>query len=578
VVLRRRCSAICEAVFVAERAGPGAESRVTMTTENEPIDDVLIVGGGTAGWMTAAYLVKLFGERLRITVLESPTIPKIGVGEATVPNLQHSFFDVLGIPEDEWMKEVNGAFKTAVKFVNWRKRAPGEPSNHFYHNFGVLPYVDGVHLALYWYYLTRGRGEPFAYACYREPMLMDAKLAPKSLDGRSAVAHAWHFDAHLVADFLRRWATERGVTHVLDHVRNVELDERGHVARVRTRFDRTLAADLFVDCTGFKRMLIEKVLLEEAPNDEAFIDMGDRLLCNRAVAASIPHDDATHGIEPYTSAIAMKAGWTWKIPMLGRFGSGYVYSSDHLTEDEAAHEFCALWKLDEDEVSLNRITFHTGRLRATWAKNCVAIGLSSCFLEPLESTGIYFITASIHQLAKHFPTKAMEPGLASAFNREVEFMFDDCRDFLQAHYFTSSRDDSDFWLRCKTIALSDSMNEKIATYKAGMPINPPPVSESDYYATLDNEFRRFWLNESYYCIFSGMGFLPDHPMGMLAYRPAAVEEAKRVLAGVRARGRQLASILPSNYEYLQQFHAGTMMGERSPALGFTWRGRRMGAV
>lgn len=543
-----------------------------MTIENEPIDDVLIVGGGTAGWMTAAYLVKLFGTKVRITVLESPAIPKIGVGEATVPNLQRSFFDVLGIPEDEWMKEVNGAFKTAVKFINWRKRAPGEPSNHFYHNFGVLPYVDGVHLALYWYYLTRGRGEPFAYACYREPAIMDAKLAPKSLDGRSAVTHAWHFDAHLVADFLRRWATERGVVHVLDQVKSVDLDERGHIARLHTKFGHTLSANLYVDCTGFRGLLINQAL------GEPFIDMSDHLFCDSAIAASIPHDDAKHGIEPYTSAIAMKSGWTWRIPMLGRFGSGYVYSSRFASEDEAAREFCGLWKLDENEVSLNRIRFRTGRNARAWVKNCVSIGLSSCFLEPLESTGIYFITAAIHQLAKHFPTKAMEPGLADAFNREIEFMFDDCRDFLQAHYFTSTRDDSEFWLANKNdLTLSDAIKEKIATYKAGMPVNPPPVSEADYYATLENEFRRFWLNESYYCIFSGMGFLPDHPTGQLAYRPESVEQAKRVLTGIKARARQLTSMLPTNYEYLQQFHAGTMSGARSPALGLSWAGGRRGA-
>lgn len=550
-----------------------------MTSENEPIDDVLIVGGGTAGWMTAAYLVKMFGTKVRITVLEAPTIPKIGVGEATVPNLQRSFFDVLGIPEDEWMKEVNGAFKTAVKFINWRKRAPGEPSNHFYHNFGVLPYVDGIHLALYWYYLTRGRGEPFAYACYREPALMDAKLAPKSLDGRSAVTHAWHFDAHLVADFLRRWATERGVVHLLDEVKTVDHDDRGHITRVHTKFDLTLRADLFVDCTGFRRLLIGKLLEQQHPGTDGFIDMKDQLFCDRALAASIPNDDAKHGIEPYTSAIAMKAGWTWKIPMLGRFGSGYVYSSRFMSQDDAAREYCALWKLDPDEVRLNPITFRTGRNQQAWVANCVSIGLSSCFLEPLESTGIYFITAAIHQLAKHFPTKAMEPKLALAFNREIEFMFDDCRDFLQAHYFTSTRDDSEFWRACKhEIRLSDSMLEKIDTYKAGMPINPPPVSEADYYATLDNEFRRFWLNESYYCIFSGMGFLPDHPAGQLAYQPESVEQAKRVLAGIKARGRQLASMLPTNHEYLQQFHAGTMAGARSPALGLSWGGGRRGAV
>src|SRR5262249_39118629 len=155
-----------------------------------------------AGWMTAAYLWKAFGHQVRITVLEAPMIAKIGVGEATVPNLQKVLFDFLGIPEEEWMSQCNAAFKTAVKFVNWRKRAPGAPPNHFYHPFGILPNIDGIPLPQYWFHTTGGQGEAVDYACFREPPIMDAKLAPKSLDHRKAVPHAWHFDAHLVADFL----------------------------------------------------------------------------------------------------------------------------------------------------------------------------------------------------------------------------------------------------------------------------------------------------------------------------------------------------------------------------------------
>jgi tryptophan halogenase len=272
---------------------------------------------------------------------------------------------------------------------------------------------------------------------------MDANLSPKFLDGTSAVPHAWHFDAHLVAEFLKRWATARGVVHVLEEVSHVEINDSGGIASVHTIAERFHTADLFVDCTGFRGLLINRAL------GEPFIDMSEYLLCDSAVAAPVPNNDERDGIEPYTSAIAMDAGWTWKIPMLSRFGSGYVYSSKFATVDRAARDFCALWGLNENKTDLNKIRFRTGRNRRAWVSNCVSIGLSSCFLEPLESTGIYFITASIYQLAKHFPTKEFDQNLIDSYNREIEFMFDDCRDFIQAHYLTSTRDDSPFWLANK---------------------------------------------------------------------------------------------------------------------------------
>lgn len=529
-----------------------------------PIRDVLIVGGGTSGWMTAAYLWKAFGSRVRITVLEAPAIPKIGVGEATVPNLQKVLFDFLGIPEDEWMPQCNAAFKTAVKFVNWRKREPGAPDNHFYHPFGILPNIDGIPLPQYWFHLTGGRGEPVDYACFREPPLMDAKLAPRTRDGKKAVPHAWHFDAHLVADFLMRWAVARGVVHVKDQVRHVALDEQGAIARVECVSGLSASADLYVDCTGFRSLLIQGAL------GEPFIDMSDQLLCDSAVAGAIPNDDARDGIEPYTSAIAMDAGWTWKIPMLSRFGAGYVYSSKFASEDQATRDYAALFGLDPDKVHFNKIRFRTGRNARAWVKNCVSIGLSSCFLEPLESTGIYFITAAIYQLAKHFPAEGCAPGLVESFNREIEFMFDDSRDFLQAHYFTTSRDDTAFWRACKNeLALSDPMRDKISRYKAGLPINAPLSSEDDYYASFDVEFRNFWTNGSYYAIFAGMGFLPDTPYPPLAYRADAADKALATLAAVKRAQAALVAELPTNYEFLKRFHGPSPSAARSPALAMT---------
>lgn len=537
----------------------------TLST-NTPIETVLIVGGGTAGWMTAAYLQKAFGSHIKITLVESPVIRKIGVGEATIPNLQQVFFNFLGIPEDEWMKEVNASFKTSIKFVNWRKKTPSEADNHFYHSFGILPKIDGIPLPQYWFYDTKGQGKAVDYSCYVGVPTMDAKRSPRFFDGSKALNYAWHFDAHLVADFLTRWSTTRGVQHIIDDVEQVKLDNHGNIASIGLTNGKSLQADLFIDCTGFRSLLLGKTL------KEPFMDMGDQLLCDSAVACAIPHDDEQNGIEPFTSAIAMKYGWTWKTPMLSRFGTGYVYSSHFVSEDQATDEFCKLWKLNVNEVNLNKIRFRTGRSRRSWVKNCVGIGLSSCFLEPMESTGIYFITAAIYQLAKHFPTKAFNSTLADNFNREIEFMYDDCRDFVQAHYFHSDRDDSKFWLANKNeLKLSESMKEKIILYKSGIPINPPTTSDEDYYGSFETEFRNFWTNSNYYCIFSGMGFNPDQPYSRLQYQPESLRKAQQLMADIKQQQQMLVNTLPSHYEYLKQLHADKNSSSLSPALNISWK-------
>lgn len=526
---------------------------------DQRIRKVVILGGGTAGWMTASYLGKAFRGSIEITVLEAPSIPKIGVGEATVPNLQRAFFDFLGLDEFTWMRECKASFKMAVKFVNWR--TPGEATSmtreidgrpdHFYHPFGILPDHEQVPLSHYWaQQRLEGRtDEAFDYACFREPPLMDAKLAPCRLDGIRETRYAWHFDAHLVADFLRRFATSTlDVRHVSDEMVQAVLDERGYVTGLRTAHSGVLEGDLFVDCSGFRGLLINQAL------GEPFIDMSDHLINNRAVAASVPHDDETHGVEPYTSAIAMPAGWTWKIPMLDRFGSGYVYSSEFATQDEATRDFCALWGLDPETATLNHIAFRVGRNRRAWVNNVVSIGLSSAFVEPLESTGIYFIYAGIYQLAKHFPDRTFDPVLVDRFNREIATMFDDTRDFIQAHFAISPRVDTPFWKANKELTLPDGILDKMATYRAGLTVNQPVASESTYYGNFEAEFRNFWTNGSYYSVFAGLGFLPERPMPALGYRPGAVQSVAPLFDDVKRRQRELLETLPTTYEFLKQLH------------------------
>lgn len=525
------------------------------------IKKVVILGGGTAGWMTAAYLGKALQGTVEITVLEAPAIPKIGVGEATVPNLQRVVFDYLGIPEEEWMRECNASFKLAVKFINWRTPGDGTPHarswqgrpDHFFHPFGLLPSEEQIPLSHYWSYkrLSGATDEPFDYACFREPAIMDAKRAPRFLNGERAAYYAWHFDAHLVADFLRRFATgKQGVVHVQDELSEVKKDERGFITALATKGGRNLKGDLFVDCSGFRGLLINKALAEP------FVDMNDHLLCDSAVAAPVPHDDATHGVEPYTSAIAMRSGWTWRIPLLSRFGSGYVYSSEFSSQTEASEDFCRLWGLDPETTELNQIRFRVGRNRRAWVNNCVGIGLASCFLEPLESTGIYFIYAAIYQLAKHFPDRRFDPVLIDRFNHQIETTFDETRDFLQAHFYYSPRVDTPFWQANKELRLTDSLRQKVAMYKSGIPVNPPVTDENSYYGNFEAEFNNFWTNGSYYCILTGMGVLPDRPLPALTYKPESINAAERLFESVRKDQDELATILPSNYDYLRRLHGG----------------------
>ena len=519
---------------------------------NNLVRKIIIVGGGTAGWMTASYLKKALRD-VEITVIEAPTIPRIGVGEATVPNLQPVFFDFLGIPEEEWMRGCNAGFKGAVKFINWKTDPATGGKDHFYHPFGIIPNCDQIPLTHYWT-LKRldGHKLPVDYSCFVEPELLDLKHAPRTLDGKRVTRYAWHFDAQQVADYLKKLSMKWGVRHVVDHIEGAIHKPDGQIDSVKTKSGALHSADLFVDCSGFRGLLINKAM------GEPFIDMSDHLFCDSAVATQVPNDDARYGVEPFTSAIAMKYGWTWKIPMLTRFGTGYVYSSKFTTQDQAIDEFRKLWNLNGN-TDLNLIRFRVGRNRRAWVKNCVSIGLSSCFLEPLESTGIYFIYAAIYQLVRHFPSKSLEPGLIDGFNREIAGMFDDSRDFIQAHYLSSPREDTPFWKANKhDLVLSDNIKEKLESFDAGLPINPPYVDEDSYYSHFEVEFKNYWTNGSYYCILTGLGRQPKHVLPLIGYHPENIARAEQLFARVRTRVKELKQITPTNYEFLRRLHNGEL--------------------
>ena len=515
------------------------------------IKKIVILGGGTAGWMSASYLAKALQGTAQITLVESKTIKKIGVGEATVPNLQKVFFDYLGLKEEEWMPQCNASFKTAVKFINWKTGGLQGKTDHFYHPFGLLPDCDGIPLSHYWLrnWQAQKTKLAFDYACFKEPVMMDAKLAPRLMNGERATQYAWHFDAHLVAAFLCKFATSQlHVTQIIDDFVRADRDEDGFISSIRLQSGQVIEGDLFIDCSGFRKLLINQVL------GEPFIDMNDHLLCDSAIATAIPHDDQRFGIEPYTSAIAMQAGWTWKIPMLSRFGSGYVYSSQFISEDQAINEFCQLWHLNPNQTQLNKIRFRVGRNRRAWVKNCIGIGLSSCFLEPLESTGIYFTYAALYHLVNHFPDKNFNPTIINQFNQEIESMFDDTRDFIQTHFYFSPRTDTEFWRANKSLVLTDNIQKKIALYHAGIPINPPITNEQNYYNNFAAEFRNFWTNGSYHCIFSGLGVFPENNLPLLSHKPTSIALSERIFDNIKNKQNALLHSLPTNYAFLCHLH------------------------
>jgi tryptophan halogenase len=250
----------------------------------------------------------------------------------------------------------------------------------------------------------------------------------------------------------------------------------------------------------------------------------------------------------------MRAGWTWKIPMLTRFGTGYVYSSKFTSQDEATEEFLRLWKLNGN-TKLNHIRFRVGRNRRAWVKNCVGIGLSSCFLEPLESTGIYFIYAAIYQLVRHFPNKIFDQCLVDGFNREIADMFDDSRDFIQAHYLATPRQDTPFWAaNRRDLVLSDNIKQKLEAYDAGLPINMPYVDEDTYYRQFEVEFKNYWTNGSYYCILAGLGREPKHTLPLLAYGSDKQVKAEQLFTEIKDRAAEATRKTPTNYEFLCHLH------------------------
>jgi tryptophan halogenase len=423
------------------------------------IENLLIVGGGTAGWMSAAALAK--ATNCTVTLIESEKIKTVGVGEATLPSI-HDFISFLGLDEDEVLKNTKGTFKLGIEFSNW-----GEIGDKYHHPFGSYG-PEGLDLA-FWHFWNKGRllgvADPLQNYCFNDQLATANKFsrgtgAPNS--PLNNINHAWHFDAGLFAKYLKEISIGWGVNHVEGQVVGATTDpSSGEITKVQLENGESFTADFFIDCSGFKGLLIEETL------KTGYEDWSKYLPCDRAIAVQSGKADP---LTPYTKAIAQPCGWHWRIPLPHRTGNGIVYSSSFTADEEA--EKILMETLEENvEANSFKLEFTGGKRKKIWNKNCLSVGLASGFMEPLESTSIHLIQETITEFLRIFPRKDNYETSRKQFNKLLDHKFLYIRDFLVLHYSATKRNDSAFWDYCRTMDTPDALKEKIELWKNSLYIS-----------------------------------------------------------------------------------------------------------
>jgi glycine/D-amino acid oxidase-like deaminating enzyme len=499
---------------------------------------ILIVGGGTAGWLTAAYLARhlALSERshLEVTVLESPDIGPIGVGEGTFPTIRATL-QFLGIDERRFIRETAATFKQGIRFVDWA--CPGQA---FLHPFEAPFYTEGTSLVPYWLLQDEGTRVPFAQAVTLQARVAAAQRAPKRAHEAAYAGplnYAYHFDALKLARLLADRARELGVQHVEATLSSVSRDERGAIAHVDTLQHGRFQADLYVDCTGFRAELIGG-----APGAE-FKSVRDVLFADRALACKLPTEpDADVALESCTIATAHEAGWTWEIGLNGSRGIGVVYSSDHMTDDRAAEVLRDYVGTGHGDLATRRIPFAAGWRRRQWVRNCVAVGLSAGFLEPLEATGLVLIEAAVGMIAEMFPHGGPIEAPARRFNELMNARFENIVNFLKLHYCVSRRAEP-FW---RDNAQASSLPERLAEFLEQWTHRPP----GRYDFLLDTETFAFF---NYQYILYGMGYRTDMHAARADFTQVA--EAERLFAKIRRFGDRALADLPDHGALIRQINA-----------------------
>ncbi|MFT5756730.1 MAG: tryptophan halogenase [Alteromonadaceae bacterium] len=498
-----------------------------MKTTQDPIKKFVILGGGTSGWLAAAMIGNIFKHSdVEVELVESADVGIIGVGEATIPPLLKTI-EALGIDQVDFIKATQSTFKWGIQFENWHTLGAS-----YFHPFGTLGRdIDGHNFYQCWL-KSKAEGDNSPLMSHSPENILSENnrffLPFEAANTPLASAnYALHLDAVLVGKYLRKFSENIGVKRTVGHVESVNKNNTGYIESLRLKDGTLIEGEFFIDCTGFKGLLIEGAL------QTGYDDWSQYLPCNRAVTVQ------THNIaetKPYTIAKAQDAGWTWRIPLQHRTGNGYVFCDKYCSDEQA---ITALLETVDGEVigSPRIIPFVTGVRKKTWHKNCLALGLAQGFLEPLESTAIHLVSKSLALFIQMFPDKTCNENLANEFNRRVHADYEEIRDFLVLHYCTTSREDTDFWRWCKNMDIPKTLQEKLDFFKVAGGLKPG--------------IEELFQPTSWYAVLTGMNVIPENynsTIDALDYQKLKISMDKGKQAIVDTVMKQ-----PSHDQFIQKY-------------------------
>ncbi len=490
------------------------------------IEKIVIVGGGSAGWMSASLLAKQLSNKCQIILVESDDIGTVGVGEATI-NTFKRFNKALGLDEKEFLKATNGTFKLGIQFKGWQK-----DGKDYFHPFGEYG-VDFDAIPLHYYWLkeqAEGRTSNLDDYAFAWHLAKNNKFSHPQQERRliqSTYDYGYHFDATLYANYLRKYSEKLGVKRVEGIVEQVKVNpDSNFIENIKLKSGEVIAADLFIDCTGFKALLIDKTL------KVGFDDWSHWLPCNKAWAVQT---ELTTELTPYTKSIAQKAGWHWRIPLQNRVGNGHVFCDEYIDDKSALDSLLASVEgklLTEPRL----LKFKTGKRKKIWHKNCVAIGLSAGFLEPLESTSLHLIQQGITRLLALFPDKAFSPLLEQEYNRITSAEYESIRDFLILHYCANEKKEHEFWRHCANMELPETLQYKIDHFKA-----------AGHIVSLGADLFK---NPSWLAVFIGQGIQPKQEFSLLVHKDV---DHEKYLASLLKVMKETADSFPSQNDFIKKY-------------------------
>lgn len=501
---------------------------------NNNVSSITIVGGGSSGWMTALYLNRLYNQTehtVDVTVIESKDIAIIGVGEATVHSIRF-FFAAMGLDENELLKETNATLKTGIMFNNWMKPVDGKMHQYF-HPFEHVQIGPGLDIASRWLLSDRKNSERFDQGASLSSHLIQQEHCPKMANARpyeGAVPYGYHLDATLMSRYLRKKAVEAGVIHIEGTVSKVNTAGENITSIVTEHGEHQ--ADIFIDSTGFRGLLIKEL------KEDNWQSFEDALPCNKAVAMQIAYDEE-QAPNPYTTATALDNGWAWQIDLVNRRGTGYVYDGNRISKEEAEAALKAHNGENAKILKTVHLDMNVGCRKEFWVGNCIAIGLSGGFIEPLESTGLHIINIGARLLATHLSSKDVPQSIRDSYNRLMNGAYEDLKQFIVLHYCLTDRDDTEFWQQAQRSV------DYCPELKRNLEVWQHKVCE---YFDLAGGYSTTFTDENYRFILYGMQHYPQLNMDI------DVEQNNDVFDKLNRKGIQTVQHTLSHKDFLQSLH------------------------